>query len=120
MYFTDREKGAILHLTAQMAAADGRIAENEKTLAKAIAIQIGDNGNGARIAQSMSSMDALSVVSAMAPDEKRFVCAALGSMIAIDGDVDNREMLMWGLISDRCRFPEMNIMQAADIFQSYL
>lgn len=120
MYFTDREKGAILHLTGIMAAADGVFAEEEKAMIVAIAATIGENGNGAKLAQSMNDSEALAIVNAMTADEKRFVCSALGALIAIDKNVDKREMLVWNLISHRCSFPEMNVLDAIDIFKSYL
>ena len=52
--------------------------------------------------------------------EKDFVCSALGAMIAIDSNVNPKEMILWNLISNRCGFPEMNVFQAQEKFQKYI
>ena len=56
----------------------------------------------------------------MTNTEKDFVCSALGTMIAIDGEVNPKEMMLWGIITARCGFPEMNLMEAAVKFHNYL
>lgn len=56
----------------------------------------------------------------MTSTEKDFVCSALGTMIAIDGEVNPKEMLLWRIITERCGFPEMNLMEAGSKLQRYL
>ena len=120
MYFTSREKGAIIYVAGLIAAADGRLAEEEKALTAAVCLQMGVEPSEAKLAESMELDEALSVISAMTPEEKRFVCSFLGTMCAIDGNVDKKEGLLWSLISARCSFPTMSIAEAGQNIKNYL
>ena len=52
----------------------------------------------------------------MATEEKDFISAFLGSLIVVDGHIDDKEMTLWKFISTICGFPTMNIQTAIERF----
>lgn len=117
MCFTDREKSAIMTVACTMGGADGEAHVNEFILIKLVSDKIGMEIG---VTPTMDVDDAIRVIAAMTPAEKRFVCAFLGKIITIDGDVDAREMLLWGLLTERCNFPEMNLAEAERYIGEFL
>lgn len=67
-------------------------------------------------ASSLPMEEALDILKAMTSSEKNFVCSYLGTLIAIDGEINNRERLLWSLISYHCSFPTMSIAEAEQYF----
>lgn len=68
-----------------------------------------------QIEESNSSIKptvALARISEMSSEKKRYVCAFLGAMMIVDGDVDESEKKLWGLVSAFCEFPEMTVGEA--------
>lgn len=120
MFFTDREKAAIFRLMGSIACADGNLAYEEKKLTDVVVSVMNGPGKGADLALNMKPSEAMDIVAAMTYDEKRFVCSALGSMVAIDGRIDDKEMLLWALFSERCKLPEMSLGDAIKQFKEYL
>jgi hypothetical protein len=51
----------------------------------------------------------------MNAEEKRYVTAFLGTLICVDGDIQDSEMKLWSLVSALCDLPTMNIMEAVNI-----
>ena len=66
-------------------------------------------------AASVKPEVALSVVANMTPSQKRYVTAYLGTIVAVDGDIDDSEIKLWSLISALCDLPTMSIREATKI-----
>lgn len=116
MTFTSIEMSAIAKLALAMAAADENV---EKTELAYIALELTRFGvkDAEPILKGADEMDptiALSVVSKMTPAEKKYVAAYLGTLMAVNGDIDDRELSLWRLTSTLCGLPEMTIQEAID------
>lgn len=113
------EMSAIVRMAKIMALADGVVKEEEMKL---IASQLhvfgvpdDDVCTILEISDSMQPSEATSIINSMTSEQKKYVCAYLGVMIAIDGDTDDKETALWGLISTMCNLPTMTIAEALDI-----
>lgn len=120
MYFTNSEKQAIYRLLMDMSLIDNDIDSKEVILTMAIVEKLSISDYDRDRATAITIDNALETVANMTNTEKDFVCSALGTMIAIDGEVNPKEMLLWGIITERCGFPEMNLMEAGEKLQRYL
>lgn len=120
MYFTNSEKQAIYRLLMDMSLIDNDIDSTEVILTMAIVEKLNISDYDRDRATAITIDYALETVANMTSTEKDFVCSALGTMIAIDGEVNPKEMLLWGIITARCGFPEMNLMEAGAKLQQYL
>lgn len=114
MTFTSIEMAAIAKLALAMAAADGKVEKKELTY---IALEMARFGvkDADSILKGADEMDptiALSVVSKMTETEKKYVAAYLGTLMAVDGDIDDKELALWRLTSTLCGLPTMNIKEA--------
>ena len=116
MTFTRLEMSAIAKLALAMANADGNVEKSELTY---IAMELARFGvqDCEPILDGAAEMDAsvaLSIVSKMTNEEKRYVAAYLGTLMAIDNDIDDKELALWRLTSTLCGLPSMNIKEAID------
>ena len=116
--FSNVEMAAIIKTAMAMATADGKVEDNEKAM---IAIEAARFNLGSdkfesllKLSTSMSATDSLAMIAAMDAAEKRYVAAYLGAMIAADGDIDDKEMSLWRLVSTLCDLPTMTIVDAID------
>ena len=110
MYFTEEEKKAITNVTLVMILADGKVEKEELLTAFPILKAIGVES--LEIAKDMDEADACSIISRMTDVEKKFVAALLGVIMAVDGDVDAKELTIWQVVSTICGLPTMNVYQA--------
>lgn len=60
----------------------------------------------------MDSSKALASIATMNDAQKRYVCAYLETLMAIDGDIDEKEKSLWKLVSTLCKLPTMSIADA--------
>jgi hypothetical protein len=114
MYFTETERVAIVKLTQLIIAADGKVKDIEVAVVAREMHRMGIS-NAQPVLTASNEMDfgtACSIVSKMSAAEKRYVCAVMGAIIAVDLDIDETETDMWSLISLLCDFPEMTITEA--------
>ena len=114
MTFTSIEMSAISKLALAMAAADGKV---EKSELGYIALELTRFGvkDADPILKGADEMDptiALSIVSKMTPKEKKYVAAYLGTVMAVDRNIDDKELSLWRLTSTLCGLPTMNIQEA--------
>lgn len=121
MTFNRLEMEAVVKLAMQIAAADGKFAEEEKIM---IALNAASFGISPDLfesifhdAMTMKSELALAAIAAMDSDQKRYVTAYLGTIIAADGDIDDSEMKIWSLVSALCDLPTMSIAEAMKIMK---
>jgi hypothetical protein len=114
MTFTGIEMAAITKLALAMAAADDRVEKSELAY---IALELARFGvkDADPILKGADEMDptiALSIVANMTPKEKKYVAAYLGTLMAVNGDIDEKELSLWRLTSSLCGLPTMNITEA--------
>lgn len=120
MTFTSIEMSAIAKLALAMAAADGKVEKCELTY---IALELARFGvkDSDPILKGADDMDptiALTIVSKMTPAEKKYVAAYLGTLMAVNGDIDDKELSLWRLTSTLCGLPSMTIKEAINYIQN--
>ena len=117
MWFSDKEKAAINRIAKAMIFVDENVAAEEIVTSVLFCKKYGID---AEMGDIIDPDEALNVIAALSSEEKEMVCAYLGTLMAIDGEVDSRELLYWNLLSFRCGFPEMNVPQAVMYFNSHI
>lgn len=122
MQFSKLEMSAIVKMAKVMALADGVVEKSELDMIanelRRFGVPASDLKTIFEIGDSMQATEAASVISKMDAEHKRYVTAYLGVMIAIDGDIDDKEVAMWSLISSMCNLPKMGIKEAFDIMDN--
>lgn len=62
----------------------------------------------------MGNADALAILVSLDDERKKYVSSYLGTIMVSDGDIDEKEMALWQLISTLCGFPTMSIKDAVN------
>lgn len=111
------EMVAIYHLAIDMSMADGRLNENESAFMSSQLIRFGvtDTKEAEKIIKAAMALEparAIVTAAAMSDEKKKYACSVLGALIAADGDVDENETALWGLMTVLCGFPKMTIAEA--------
>ncbi|MBQ9436562.1 MAG: TerB family tellurite resistance protein [Bacteroidales bacterium] len=116
--FSRREMMAILKMAGAMAGADGRAHPNEVKMMINECLRFGiDAEESSKLLSQSTNMDgseAMATIAIMTDAQKRYVCAYLGSLMAIDGNIDDNERTMWQLVSTLCKLPTMTISDALE------
>lgn len=116
--FTDREYTAILSFAKKMTLVDGRLDDNEKIMLvmEAQRFGIGRNKlvNLLDASDNMEADEAIALIATMTDAQKRYVSALLGTIMAIDGDIDDKELALWQMVSSLCKLPTMSIKDAIE------
>lgn len=99
-----------------MASADGKVHENERLMLLGEGLRFNLSGEKFKevieLSKDLTPSDSLSFISKMDDVHKRYVAAYLGTMIAIDGDINSKEIQFWTLVSTLAGLPTMNIAEA--------
>lgn len=117
MEFTFKEMVAVFKMAKSMVLADGKIADAELAFVANELKNFGALYQMKEIEEAgnkMESSEAFGILSSMPTPKKKYVCAYLGAICAVDGNVDPKETAMWSLISLLADFPTMNISEAID------
>ena len=118
LHFYKDELTAIFRIALSMVLADGKVTELEMGGLRSELNRFGIRGNQIdkllADAKAMPASNAISIISMLTSEEKRYVTAFLGALMAIDG-VDPAEMQLWILTSDLCGLPTMSINEAQTI-----
>lgn len=123
MTFTEKQLTAILKVGTLMVFADGRV-ENAETMVVAqefarLGVRDGERFKRLHnLSEAMSNEDMFSTITNMNYEQKKYVTAFLGVILAIDGNIDDKEMALWTLTSLICKLPQMNINDAIDYLNS--
>lgn len=122
MKFSGLELAAILKFAKAMVLADGRIEKNE------MAVLTGELGRFnvppemveplLKRGDEMEPVEALAVISKLDAERKKYVTAYLGTIMAADGDVDDKELALWSFISHLAGLSSMNAVEAVAIMAS--
>ncbi|MBQ7279628.1 MAG: TerB family tellurite resistance protein [Bacteroidales bacterium] len=114
--FSKQEITSIIRIAVAMCAADGEAHPNEMKMISNEALRFGVSANDFKVllnkASDMKGDMALANIALMNDAQKRYVCAYLGTLMAIDGDIDDREKALWSLVSTLCELPTMSIADA--------
>lgn len=112
------QMAAIIKMALTMAAADGVILPQEREL---LAYELSRFGvKPAQLdelfsqAMDMDANAAISEIAALPDDGKTYVAALLGSMMAIDREVDTTELALWQQTCSLCALPRMTLGEALD------
>ena len=107
-----------------MAAADGRLDERELTTISAVVMSFGVGPAEFKamleVSDEMDATTSLGIISNMTDSQKKYVCAFLASIMAVDGDIDEREHALWNLTSALCDLPVMTVSEALDYMKTQL
>lgn len=103
-----------------MVGADGKV---ESTELACMAIEMARFGikDSEPIIKAANSMDptiAMAIVEKFDYEKKKYVTAYLGTIMAADGDIDDKELAIWKLTSSLCNLPSMNIKEAVNYMQN--
>lgn len=120
MYFTSEEKKAIVRVAGEMTLADGNVAPKEVVFNVGVFHKLDISQSEIESSGSMSMPNAMHIISKMTSNEKRFVSAYIGSIIIVDGNISDKELALWRLISTICEFPTMHLNDTPSILQEYL
>lgn len=114
MNFTLEEMAAIYKAAKAMIAADGVVDKREIdfTILELRKLKVVDLKAVDTKANAMEASEMFAILSAMSYDKKKHVSAYLGVIMTVDGNVDEREVALWQLISTLAGFPTMNIKDA--------
>ena len=119
MKFKGVELSAVSKLAMAMVQADGKVERIELAVMATELMRFGVSENDAekiiRRGDEMEMSKALSVVSNLDSERKRYVTAYLGTIMAADGEVHDKELALWSLISMICDLPTMNALEAVSI-----
>lgn len=103
-----------------MAAADGTISKSEVDVIFLILNQYGiikDTVESVLIetlANDMEPVKSIEILSRMTNDQKKYVCGYLAAIMLSDGDINDKEVALWTLVSTMAKFPEMTMREAVD------
>ena len=118
LHFYKDELTAIFRIALSMVMADGKVTDLEMSGIKSELSRFGIRCNQIEKlladAKAMPASDAITILSMLTNEEKRYVTAFLGSLMAIDG-VDPAEMKLWILTSELCGLPTMSVNEAQTI-----
>ena len=116
--FNRREMMAILKMAGAMAGADGRAHPNEIKMMINECLRFGIDAEESKMLLSQSTdmegTEAMAIIAVMTDAQKRYVCAYLGSLMAIDGNINDNEKSLWQLVSTLCKLPTMSITDALE------
>ena len=70
------------------------------------------------LGNSMGPEGLLNTVLAMNDEQKKYVTAYLGVILAIDNDIDDAEMRLWSMVTMLCDLPKMTIGEALRFLDS--
>lgn len=113
MTFNKVEMMAIMNMVHAMIIADGKIEDDETSVISAemakFGIPLSDVKEIFIKGRDMDPVVAVEIVSKMNYEQRKYVAAYLGTVMAIDGDIDDKEMALWRLLSKMCGLPTMSV-----------
>lgn len=121
LQFSHREMAAIIALAKAMALADGSLDKREVSMMSKEALRFGiapkDFMNLLQKSDGMEPEETFAVIAIMNDAQKRYVTAYLGTMMAVDGDIDDAERTLWNFVSLICKLPTMSLVDAISYMQ---
>lgn len=122
MRFSTNEFSAVLHLGKAMVLADGKVEQIELAAIanefKRFGIEQAMTDILLQKADNLEFSEAISIVSKMSYENKKYVAAFLGAIMAIDGNISDSETALWRLVSMLCGLPTMTVKEALSVMAS--
>ncbi|WP_308556532.1 tellurite resistance protein TerB [uncultured Porphyromonas sp.] len=116
MKLNEQELCAVIKMAKAMTMADGSIDLSEVKVLRKELMRLGvPDSNVESVlekADVLTPAGALFSIAAMDEEKKRYVAALLGTILIIDGDVDDDELKLWRFTSEICSLPTMSIGEA--------
>lgn len=120
MNFTNLEKIAVVQVSFRMIAADGKVVSEERAITFPIWTKMKVTADHIQEAGQMADLTSLSIIANMDCSKKRFVAAFLGTIMAADGDINDKEMALWRLVSSMCNLPIMHLTECPDVIMKFV
>lgn len=122
MQFSGEGLAAVMKMAIAMVGADGRSDEREMEV---ITIELARFGASAgqmlalnREAQKMDFHKAIGIISNFDNERKKYVASYMAVIMIADGEIDDKELALWQLVTLLCGLPEMDVNQAVDNMNS--
>ena len=105
-------------MAVAMIGADGRSDEREMEVVRNELARFGASPGQmlalTKDAQNMEFNKAIGIISKFDIERKKYVSSYLAVIMIADGEIDDKEVALWQLVSLLCGLPEMNLNQAID------
>ncbi|MDE5732768.1 MAG: tellurite resistance protein TerB [Bacteroidales bacterium] len=121
MIFSTQEFSAVINLSKAMISADGKVEQIEVAVIfnELKRFNIGTMTDAIlQKADKLEFSETIAIVSRMNQENKRYVAALLGTIMAVDMNISDSEMALWRLISTLCALPTMTVKDAVSIMAS--
>lgn len=119
---TGKELTALQHFGAMMASADGRVDDSEYYVLSKELMRFGVTEEQLPVllnaSEKMTHAEALRVISSMNEVQKKYAAAYLGTILGIDGDINDKELALWAMVSTLCGLPKMSVSDAIKYMDS--
>ena len=118
MNFTVEQKVAITKMAMAMAEADGKVETREGVL---IALQTSSWKLVESVfdaAGALSADAAMSILSSMTLEQKKYVCGYLACISIVDGSCSEKESVLWKLVCTLANFPLMKFGDALEFYKN--
>ena len=116
MRFNRKELTAILKMANSMVMADGGVDEKEVHVIthELLRFNVPQDHIEPLLRESsvMDASEAFAILASLDVERKKYVSSYLGTIMAADGDIDDKEMALWRLVSTLCGFPTMTVVDA--------
>lgn len=119
MKFSGHQLAAIFRLGHAMAEADGTLEDDETQviISELMRFGVDEDEAGAIIdaGGELTGSEAMGIVSEMNDEQKAYVAAYLGVIMASDGDIDDDELKLWRFVCTVCDCPDMTLREAVEL-----
>lgn len=121
MNLSIKQLTAMVKMAFDIAKADGEATESEyqiiSTELQAFGVTSDELKTMLEVVDTMKFFDACRILDDMDDEQKREVCACLGTIICADGKAVEEEVRLWQNICNWCSFPSMSLEEAIRIFK---
>ncbi len=122
MQFSGEELAAVMKMAIAMVGADGHSDEREMEVITIELTRFGASPGQMlalnRAAQNMDFHKAIEIISNFDDERKKYVASYMAVIMIADGEIDDKELALWQLVTLLCGLPEMDIHQAVDNMNS--
>ena len=105
--YTEEGKAAIVVLATMMIKADGRTDPKEIDLSLIFFNKLSVGSKALNLSQTMTPSEALLIVNKMTLEEKKLVRVILSTILAADGEMDDRELAILTTVSLVANIPQV-------------
>ena len=117
--FNREELAAVLKMANAMIVVDGKTEDVETSLLGREMVRLKVNESEFNIAyrrsEEMKYGEALRTISLFDWPRKKYLSAFLGTIIAIDGELNTDEIKLWNYTAELCELPRLSLEEATEI-----